>query len=149
MAFIKERCVHFYSNGDSAAAFVPKQTAFPRLKQLSQKSTMDPRLREAVSRLEVMLSSQDETPQKDSPSWEEAILQAKTVTGDLDKAPNARTSLGVPRWVNLVGLLQKLAYVDPDSGAQPEIATWCERQWADVLQNHPHNVPALQGKSLR
>ena len=107
---------------------------------------MDPRLREAVSRLEVRLS-QNAIPQKGSQGWNEAIEMGKTVTNDLDAMSNARGSLGVPRWVNFVGLLQKLAYIDPDSGAEPDIASWCERQWADVLQAHPQNVPALQGKS--
>ena len=149
MALIKERCANHYSNGDSIITIVLEKTAYSRQKHIFRKSIMDPRLREAVSRLEVMLSSQDEIPPKDSPSWEEAIVQAKAVTADLDATPNVRNSLGIPRWVHLIELLQKLAYVDPDSGAQPEMATWCERQWADVLQNHPHNVPALQGKNLR
>ena len=106
---------------------------------------MDPKLMDDVSRLEVILSSQDVVPPKGSNGWNDAVENAKAVIELLDSAPRARNSLGVPRWVNLVGLLQKLAFVDPDGGAEPDIAAWCERQWADVLKDHPHNVAALQG----
>ncbi|KAL9112666.1 MAG: hypothetical protein Q9187_007733, partial [Circinaria calcarea] len=41
--------------------------------------------------------------------------------------------------------LQQLAYQDVDSGGETDIALWCERQWATILQSHPDNVVALQG----
>ena len=120
---------------------------FTTLKGRSRAKAMDPRLREQISRLEVMLSGQGPIPPRDSQSWDNAVALGKVIINSLESPARARSSLGVPRWVNFVGLLQKLAYVEPDEEAQPDIAAWSERQWTEVLQSHPHNVPALQGKS--
>ena len=110
---------------------------------------MDPQLRERISRLEVLLSNQEDLPRGGSQEFNETAEKAKAIIKELETVPTARRSLGVPRWVNLIGLLQRLAFVDPDTGSEPDITNWCERQWAEVLRDHPHNVPALQGQSER
>lgn len=107
---------------------------------------MDSKLRERFNRVEVLLSRNGPVFQKDTRDWQETVKKAKTLINHLESVPQARSSLGIPRWINFVGLLQRLAYVDPDDGAEVRIASWCEEQWAEVLQSHPQNVPALQGK---
>jgi len=44
--------------------------------------------------------------------------------------------------------MQGLAYEDPDTGGEVDIALWCERQWATQLQNDADNATALQGKPV-
>lgn len=78
-----------------------------------------------------------------------ALLQtARSVIATADRSPSVRSQLGSPRWLTLVGILQKLAYDDPDTGGETDIALWCERQWATQLQNEPDNKSALQGTAF-
>ena len=75
-----------------------------------------------------------------------AFQQARSVISDLDGSSATPGLLGLPRWISLLNVLQKIAYLDADGGGERDIASWCERQWATILQDHPQNVPALQGR---
>lgn len=45
----------------------------------------------------------------------------------------------------MVAALQMLAYRDVDNGAVVDIASWCSRQWLNVVQRDANNVAALRG----
>ena len=78
-----------------------------------------------------------------------ATLQSgRFVIASVDQGSAIRTQLGPDRWLNLIYSLQKIAYHDPDTGGEIDIASWCERQWATELQLNPDNVVALQGKGI-
>ena len=103
-------------------------------------------LLQRVSALKDMISSDASDGVSGSLDRLSAFEQARALISGLDGASSIVNILGIPRWTSLVGVLQKIAYLDPDSGGERDIALWCERQWATVLQEHPQNIAALQGK---
>ena len=84
----------------------------------------------------------------DTRQWNLALAQARAITSDLEKISDYIGILGTARSIALIGVLQNLAYLDPDSGGETDITSWCERQWATMLQTYPQNVQALQGKGM-
>lgn len=77
-----------------------------------------------------------------------SLQTARLVIASVDRNPTIRTQLGSDRWLKLVNIMQGLAYEDPDTGGEVDIALWCERQWATQLQNDADNATALQGKPV-
>ena len=103
---------------------------------------------EHIVALESMFAAEPLSQSIDVAQWPAALQQARTLISELQESPNFSSIIGVPRWTRLIRVLQKIAYLDPDGGGEPDIASWCERQWATILQNHPQNVTALQGQHL-
>ena len=99
-------------------------------------------LLERVSALERMFAAGTLDDGTDAPT---VTQQARRLISELDENTTAQSLLGLARWISLVSLLQRIAYLDPDMGGEEQIASWCERQWATVLQDHPEHVAALQG----
>ena len=100
---------------------------------------------EQISALEGMFMVDSIQGSVPTNQWPSAFQQARAIISELDESPNFPSSLGTPRWISLTGMLQMVAYLDPDNGGERDIAAWCERQWATILQDHPQSVPALQG----
>jgi len=108
-------------------------------------TTMDQILADQISSLEH--GSTDGEATNSDPARPLVSLQAaRSVIATVDRSPAIRNQIGSDRWLRLVNILQKLAYEDPDTGGEVDIALWCERQWATQLQNEPDNETALQGK---
>ena len=107
--------------------------------------SMSDRLLEQVAALESVLSDGPDRRHMDAHTLPEALQQAQAVISELEGSPNFPYLLGLPRWIQITSILQQIAYLDADNGGEREIAAWCERQWATILQEYPLNVAALQG----
>lgn len=99
-----------------------------------------------VAALENMFPSGSSVHAADSSQWRLALAHARAITAELEGISEYVAVLGPTRSVTLISLLQNMAYLDPDSGGETDISSWCERQWATILQSFPQNVLALQGK---
>ena len=73
------------------------------------------------------------------------LSTAREIMASLDNIPQGIEPLLVDDQIRTVAVLQSLAYRNADNGAPVDISTWCERQWATILQSHPNNFRALQG----
>ena len=82
----------------------------------------------------------------DTEHWQAAVGSARSIIRDIDRLSWPVDLLGHTGWIRLITMLQNLAYQDPDNGGVVDVALWCERQWATLLQNDPVNMAALQSK---
>ena len=103
--------------------------------ELAQQMTL---CESAINQIEALLSS--------NPSnWRSCLEVARSIIAALDGSELlSRTSL-LDEQLKLARTLQKLAYQDPDSGGEADIASWCVRQWATMLQRHPDTIEILKG----
>ena len=109
---------------------------------------MSARLLEQVAALEDILSNGPDYGHMDAHHLPEALQQAQAIISELEGSPNFPFLLGLPRWIQITSVLQRIAYLDADNGGERDVAAWCERQWATILQEYPLNVPALQGTNI-
>lgn len=77
--------------------------------------------------------------------WRSCLPAARGIIAFLDEIPHTMQPLHVQERLSVTSTLQKLAYQDADAGGERDIALWCERQWATILQSQHDNVEALQG----
>lgn len=77
--------------------------------------------------------------------WRNYITLARTIIVHLNGTTFMRNRDRVEEQVWAIGILQRLAYADIDSGSVDDIARWCSNGWLVVWQNYPNNVAALQG----
>ena len=108
-------------------------------------TVMDPNLLRQIYSLEHG-PTDGEVSNMDAARSMASLQTARSVIASVDRSPAIRSQLGSDRWLRLVNILQRLAYEDPDTGGEVDIALWCERQWATQLQNDADNESALQGK---
>ncbi|MCJ1306594.1 hypothetical protein MMC25_000237 [Agyrium rufum] len=92
-------------------------------------------------------------PNEDSQEWEICLADARMVIRILDGSSSSSSSSSQPLTdvfdldyqIYTISTLQKLAYKDPDHQPQRDIATWCERRWASIIQSHGEDYRAPQG----
>lgn len=80
--------------------------------------------------------------------WRSCIPAARGIIALVDGISLTTQPLDVQERILVTSTLQQLAYQDADNGGETDIALWCERQWATILQSHPDNVVALQGMPI-
>lgn len=92
----------------------------------------------AISQIYAMLRS--------SPGqWRNFLNLARTAIAHLDSTTFMQQTTRTAEQVWMVAALQMLAYKDVDNGAVVDIASWCSRQWLNVVQRDANNVAALRG----
>lgn len=77
---------------------------------------------------------------------QDRLQAAHSIMVALDSPLATPDLLSLRHRLELLHILQELAYRDTDSGGEVGIALWCERQWATILDTQPNNLAALQGK---
>ncbi|MCJ1283726.1 hypothetical protein MMC26_003057 [Xylographa opegraphella] len=102
-------------------------------------------LRTQIVSLEVDLRENPNMPGSNPQKWFSSLQFARSTIIAVERTPQLRNQLGSVPWIKLIQVLQELAYQDPDSGGETDIALWCERQWATEVQRYPNSVSALQG----
>lgn len=105
-------------------------------------------LRNQISSLEADLTAYPKMPETNPQKWLSNLQFARSAITSVDHSPLLVNQLGTGPWLRLIYALQKLAYQNPDTGGEVDIALWCERQWATEVQRQPSNTAALQGQSL-
>lgn len=78
-------------------------------------------------------------------SWRNYIQLARLVITHIDATTFMQQSSRTTEQVWMIAGLQQLAYMDADSGAVTDIASWCSRQWLAISQRDPQNIAALRG----
>ncbi|MCJ1374909.1 hypothetical protein MMC20_006142 [Loxospora ochrophaea] len=78
-------------------------------------------------------------------SWRSCLEPARNLIHEADTSSFVLDPRPLEEQIRLISTLQSLAYQDPDSGGEVDISSWCVRQWATVLHNHPDNLDALRG----
>ena len=81
-------------------------------------------------------------------SWRSCLEPARNLIHEADTSSFVLDPRPLEEQIRLISTLQSLAYQDPDSGGEVDISSWCVRQWATVLHNHPDNLDALRGMQL-
>ena len=99
---------------------------------------------ERIASLQQRISSTSRSRDIDPEHLQQILGSARSIILDLDGLSEPADSLGNTEWINLISTLQDIAYLDPDNGGAVDVALWCERQWATVLQSDPENVVVLQ-----
>ncbi|MCJ1296766.1 hypothetical protein MMC34_008333 [Xylographa carneopallida] len=102
-------------------------------------------LRTQIAALEVDLKENLNIPGSNPQKWLSSLQFARSTIITIERTPQLRNQLGSEPWTILIRVLQKLAYQDPDTGGETDIALWCERQWATEVQRRPNSITALQG----
>ena len=88
-----------------------------------------------------------QTPSASDPNTLQASLRsARLIISEVDSAISPLPQ-DLQEKIRLLNILQRLAYHDPDVGGEVDIARWCEREYATLLQDHPDNVDILTGMS--
>ncbi|MCJ1378228.1 hypothetical protein MMC17_001325 [Xylographa soralifera] len=103
-------------------------------------------MRTQIAALEVDLGNNPNMPGTNPQKWLSSLQFARSTIITVERTPQLRNQLGSDSWTRLIQALQKLAYQDPDTGGEADIALWCERQWATEVQRQPNSIIALQGK---
>ena len=99
-----------------------------------------------VAILEGMLGGAEDLSGLDEHTIQAALQRTRRIIEDINRGGSqTRNLLGLQRWNNLVEMIQNVAFIETDNGGQTDIVSWCERQWAETLQVHPHNVGTLKG----
>ena len=112
---------------------------------LSIKSTMDGITISQIMSWETELSNIQGVLNTHRLDWRSCLPAARGIIALLDEDSPTTQQLDVQERISVTSTLQKLAYQDADTGGERDIALWCERQWATILQSHPDSVEALQG----
>ena len=79
-------------------------------------------------------------------NWREYLNDARSILDDVEASGFVNETAQTADQVWLIGILQQLAFSEPDTGSPRDIAEWCLRQWLTILQTRPQNVPALKGE---
>ncbi|MCJ1420057.1 hypothetical protein MMC32_006414 [Xylographa parallela] len=102
-------------------------------------------LRSQIAALEEDLRDNPNMPGSNPQKWLSCLQFARSTILTVERTPQLRNQLGSDSWTRLIQALQKLAYQDPDTGGETDVALWCERQWATEVQRQPNSIVALQG----
>ena len=78
--------------------------------------------------------------------WEGYLNFARSITTSFDLTDFMSDPNQTNEQAQVVGVLQKLAFHDADSGGVQDLADWCQRQWLKLLENHPDQLEALKGR---
>ncbi|MCJ1232999.1 hypothetical protein MMC14_000953 [Varicellaria rhodocarpa] len=106
---------------------------------------MDQQTNQEIATVEEAISQIQRTLDSQSQDWRSYLPRARAIIALLENTPIILELLDMERRTSTLATLQQLSYQDPDNGGERDIARWCERQWATILQAHPNNARALQG----
>ena len=79
-------------------------------------------------------------------NWRDHLDDARSILDDIEASGFINETAQTADQVWLIGILQQLAFSEPDTGSPRDIAEWCLRQWLTVLQTRSQNVSALKGE---
>ena len=101
-------------------------------------------LDDRILRLRAAAEGLQNSSASDPNTLQTSLRSARHIINEVDSAisPLPRD---VQEKIRLLNILQRLAYHDPDAGGEVDIARWCEREYATLLQDHPDNVDILTG----
>lgn len=77
--------------------------------------------------------------------WRNYLTLARTIVTHLDSTTLMQKPDRIQEQVWIIAALQRLSFMDADSGGIHDIAAWCSRQWLTINQREPQNVAALRG----
>lgn len=77
--------------------------------------------------------------------WRNYLTLARSIIAHLDSTTFMRQASRHAEQTWVIAGLQRLAYADADTGAVPDIASWCARQWLVVFQRDNQDIAALRG----
>ena len=78
-------------------------------------------------------------------SWRSVLPNARDVIRLLDGPPSLAEVFDIDYQIHTAYVLQRLAYKEPDHQPEVDIASWCERRWATIMQNFSHDFRPSQG----
>ena len=107
---------------------------------------MNHNLDDRILRLEAAAEGLQNPSISDPDTLQASLRSARLIINEVDNgvSPLPRD---LQEKIRLLNILQRLAYHDPDAGGEVDIAGWCEREYATLLQDHPDNVEILTGLS--
>ncbi|MCJ1316629.1 hypothetical protein MMC15_001950 [Xylographa vitiligo] len=82
-------------------------------------------LRTQIAALEVDVRDNPNMPGSNPQKWLSCLQIARLVIITVERTPQLRDQFGSESWTRLIQVLQKLAYQDPDTGGETDIALWC------------------------
>ncbi|KXT10518.1 hypothetical protein AC579_2359 [Pseudocercospora musae] len=77
--------------------------------------------------------------------WRNYLTLARTIITHLDTTTFMQKPERTSEQVWIIAAMQRLAFMDADSGGVVDIASWCSRQWLVINQREPTNLAALRG----
>ncbi|KXT07556.1 hypothetical protein AC578_10191 [Pseudocercospora eumusae] len=77
--------------------------------------------------------------------WRNYLTLARTVITHLDTTTFMQKPDRTSEQVWMIAAMQRLAFMDADSGGVVDIASWCLRQWLNINQREPTSLAALRG----
>lgn len=77
--------------------------------------------------------------------WHSCLPEARAIMVLIDGLPSPLETLGSDLYLDAISTIQNLIYQEADTGAEKDIALWCERNWTILLERRPDNYEALQG----
>jgi len=77
--------------------------------------------------------------------YQRYIESAQSVMFTLDNTSFFDDTTWLEEQIKVIETLQRLAFVDSDTGSIDDIATWCLQKWLVILQLRPQTVLALKG----
>ena len=108
---------------------------------------MDQDLNQEIALCEAVVSRVKDLLTSGSNSWRSCLETVRTTITTLENSAFLSSPSLLDEQVKLVSTFQKLAYQEPDNGGEVDIASWCVRQWATMLQRHPNSLDSLKGRS--
>jgi len=80
-----------------------------------------------------------------STEYQTYIESAQSVMFTLDNTGFFDDTTRLEGQTKVIETLQRLAFVDSDTGSIDNIAAWCLQKWLTILQLRPQTIPALKG----
>ncbi|KAF2836394.1 hypothetical protein M501DRAFT_1033910 [Patellaria atrata CBS 101060] len=91
-----------------------------------------------ITQISQMLSSSPD-------SWHSYIASARVAINSIDATGFMTNPSLLDQQIFFINTLQRLAYVDADSGGVIDLANWCLQKWLAILSLHPQSVAVLRG----
>ncbi|MCJ1257261.1 hypothetical protein MMC24_005086 [Lignoscripta atroalba] len=107
---------------------------------------MDQDLNQEIALCEAVVSRVKDLLTSGSNSWRSCLETVRTTITTLENSAFLSSPSLLDEQVKLVSTFQKLAYQEPDNGGEVDIASWCVRQWATMLQRHPNSLDSLKAR---
>ena len=107
---------------------------------------MNHSLDDRIPRLEAVAESLQNHVALDSDTLQASLRSVRLIVNSVDSGISPLPQ-DLQEKIRLLNILQRLAYHEPDAGAEFDIAIWCEREYVTLLQDHSDNVDILTGMS--
>lgn len=83
---------------------------------------------------------------QESPNdWRNYVGLARTIISHLDSTTFMQQQNRTQEQVWMIAGVQRLAFVDAETGVITDLAAWCSRQWLVIHQRDANNLAALRG----